>query len=76
MPKQKEWFVGENIRREREFLGVSQSALARRLCWNVTHLCKMEKGTRGLNTDQVKLVALVLGISSDRLCGLMPSAAA
>ena len=75
MAKRK-WFVGENIRHEREFIGVTQTHLSRLLGWDRTTLCKIEMGVYSIDKYQLLLVATVLGVSVDRLCGSIAALAA
>jgi transcriptional regulator with XRE-family HTH domain len=52
--------VGLRVRRLRQHIGLSQSALARRVGFNVDGISKVERGTRSLKAHHLPLFAKAL----------------
>ncbi len=59
--------VGQNIRRERERLGIPQDELAHRADIHVTYLSGVENGRRNITLNVLERLALALGLSESEL---------
>lgn len=59
--------VGQNIRRERERLGIPQDELAHRADIHVTYLSGVENGRRNITLNVLERLALALGLAESEL---------
>jgi transcriptional regulator with XRE-family HTH domain len=59
--------VGQNIRREREAIGLPQDELAHRANIHVTYLSGVENGHRNITLSVLERIATALGVPETRL---------
>lgn len=59
--------IGEEIKKRREAAGMSQQALAERLCTTQPRVARMEADMQAPSVVQVKAMAQVFGCTTDAL---------
>ncbi|MCI0469205.1 MAG: helix-turn-helix transcriptional regulator, partial [Nitrospirae bacterium] len=62
--------IGERIKKIREEIGLSQQALAKKICMNRVSLSQIENGQRVVSAEEITKLAKIFNISSDMLLDL------
>ena len=65
--EQMHWYIGPNLRRERDIKGIRQIPFAQMAGMSQGNLSNIESNKQSVNWDQVQLFAKILEISADRL---------
>lgn len=53
--------IGERVKKKREEIGISGSELARRVDVNRSYICQLERGTKSMPHETLKVIAKTLG---------------